>query len=40
MTATPDGGANAPTSCNAVPVDASLAAFGLAALAMLRRRKV
>ncbi|MBM4779792.1 MAG: thrombospondin, partial [Archangiaceae bacterium] len=40
MTATPDGGSAAPSSCNAVPVDASLAAFGLAALAMLRRRKV
>ncbi len=39
MTITPDGGANTPSSCNAVPVDGSLAALGFAALALLRRRK-
>ncbi|MDP3506266.1 MAG: thrombospondin, partial [Myxococcales bacterium] len=37
MTATPDGGSNqTPSSCSAVPFDASLAGLGLAML--LRRR--
>ncbi|MBL8919184.1 MAG: thrombospondin type 3 repeat-containing protein [Myxococcaceae bacterium] len=41
MTATPDGGSPAKgNSCAAVGLDASVAGFALAALALLRRRKV
>jgi hypothetical protein len=41
MTATPDGSAPGTpgATCAAIPVDASLAAFGFAALALLRRRR-